>query len=352
MNEGVFPMTTHIEREIAEQPGILTRLIEEGMPAARKIAAAIRHFDPQFVMIAARGTSDNAGRYAQYLMGIHARLPVALAAPSIHTLYDTAPKLHRALVIGISQSGQSEDVRRVIADARMQGAITVSITNDAASPIATAAEFHLPLMAGEEVSVAATKSYTAQLTAIAMLTAALTETPALLDGLATIPRYVADTLDMSASIADWAERYRYMSDFASLGRSYNYCTAFEVSLKIKELTYVTGVEYSEADFRHGPIALVQPGFPVLVVAPDGKARAGMDDLLAKLKERKAECLVISNVNETLEQAQNAMPIPMLPEWVSPICAVIPGQLFAMNVALAKGHTVDKPIGLSKVTVTV
>jgi glucosamine--fructose-6-phosphate aminotransferase (isomerizing) len=342
----------HIEREIAEQPAVIKRLLEEGAPIARKIAAAIRNFDPQFVMIAARGTSDNAGRYAQYLMGIHARLPVALAAPSIHTLYEVAPRLQRALVIGISQSGQSEDVRRVIADGRQQGALTVSITNDASSPIANAAEFHMPLLAGEEVSVAATKSYTAQLAAIALLTTHLVDKAELTSQIQEVPQYATETLDHAAAVDGWAERYRYMNDFASLGRSYNYCTAFEVSLKIKELCYVTGVEYSEADFRHGPIALVQAGFPVLVTVPDGKAAPGMIDLIGKLRERQAECLVISNREDALALAQKPMRIPMMPEWLSPLCAVIPGQRFAMALALAKGHSVDKPIGLTKVTVTI
>lgn len=343
---------THIAREIAEQPAILSNLLSEGLSTAQQIAAAIRQFDPQFVLIAARGTSDNAGRYAQYLMGIHAGLPVALAAPSIHTLYDASPRLSRALVIGISQSGQSEDVRRVIADARLQGALTVSITNDADSPIATAAEFHLSLRAGEEVSVAATKSYTAQLAAIALLTTALVNKPELTEALATVPRLVAETLDLSTPIAGWIDRYRYMTNFASLGRSYNYCTAFEISLKIKELCYVPGVEYSEADFRHGPIALVQPGFPILMVAPAGRTLDTMTELLITLTDRKAECLVISNDPNALGLAQKSMTLPDMPEWITPICAVVPGQLFAMHLALAKGHTVDKPIGLSKVTVTV
>src|SRR5215813_6230442 len=158
----------HIEQEIAEQPDVIRRLLAS-KDSVREIAAAIRQFDPAFVLIAARGTSDNAGRYAQYLMGIHAGLPVGLATPSIHTLYDAAPKLGRALVIGISQSGAAEDVRRVISDARQQGALTLSITNNSSSILAQAAQYHLPLQAGEEISVAATKTYTAELAAIALL---------------------------------------------------------------------------------------------------------------------------------------------------------------------------------------
>ncbi|MEP7286849.1 MAG: SIS domain-containing protein [Chloroflexota bacterium] len=343
----------HIEREIAEQPEVLKRLFTEGAETAHQIAQAIRQFDPAFVLVAARGTSDNAGRYAQYLMGIHARLPVALATPSVHTLYDTSPRLSRALVIGISQSGHAEDVRRVIDDAREQGALTMSITNDPDSPLAHAAEYHLALGAGEEISVAATKTYTAELGAIALLVVALVEKAELHDALAKIPDQISETLHFSEQIAGWSARYRYMERFASIGRGYNFCTAFEVSLKIKELCYVTGVEYSEADFRHGPIALVEPGFPVLCIAPQGKTLPLFLDLLERLRDnRHAECLVISNDAGALSFAQNPMPIPVsLPEWLTPIAAVVPGQIFAMTLAIAKGHTVDKPLGLTKVTIT-
>jgi glucosamine--fructose-6-phosphate aminotransferase (isomerizing) len=345
-------MMLHIEREIAEQPEVLKRLLSQEAGAARKIAQAIRQFDPAFVSIAARGTSDNAGRYAQYLLEIQAGLPVALATPSVHTLYEAPPKLARALVVGISQSGQSEDVRQVIEDARAQGALTVSITNDPASSMAQTAEYHLSLCAGEEVSVAATKTYTAELTAIAMLVTALVDRDELYEPLANLPERVAETLNLSESIQHWVERYRYMERFAAIGRGYNYSTAFEVSLKIKELCYIIGEEYSEADFRHGPIAVIQPGFPVIVVAPTGKVLPLLVDLLRKLRESQAECLVISNDAATHPYAQKVMRFPAnMPEWLTPIAAVIPGQVFAMRLALARGHKVDQPRGLTKVTIT-
>lgn len=340
----------HIEQEIAEQPDVIRRLLSNSA-TVREIAAAIRQFDPTFVVIAARGTSDNAGRYAQYLLGIHAGLPVALAAPSIHTIYEAAPRLARALVIGISQSGAAEDVRKVISDARAQGALTVSITNDSNSVLAQAAQYHLPLQAGEEISVAATKTYTAELTAIAQLVTEITDRRESRDDLAALPEYAAQTVALSEPIAQWAERYRYMERFATIGRGYNYCTAFEVSLKIKELCYIPGVEYSEADFRHGPIALMQPGFPVIVVAPQGKVLPILSDLLDKLKERRAELLIISNDEQALAYAQKPMPIATMPEWLTPIPAVIPGQIFATYLAVAQQHTVDKPSGLTKVTIT-
>jgi glutamine---fructose-6-phosphate transaminase (isomerizing) len=343
---------TIIEQEIASQPEVLRTLLSAGSEKAAQIAKAIRDFNPAFVMIAARGTSDNAGRYAQYLLGIQAGLPVALATPSIHTLYEASPNLSRALIIGISQSGKAEDVRKVMTDGKAQGALTVSITNDENSPMAQSADYHLPLYAGEEVSVAATKTYTAQLTAIAMIGSALVGKLEMANELARLPEFATETLRRTGPIADWAERYRYMDRFATIGRGYNYCTAFEISLKVKELCYITGVEYSEADFRHGPIALVKPGFPVIVVAPQGKTAPLMIDLLEKLQKLEAECLVISNDEIALGHGKKTMPIPAnVPEWLTPIVSVMPGQVFAMNLALAKGHAVDKPIGLTKVTIT-
>lgn len=342
----------HIEREIAEQPQVIQRLLTEQAENAGEIARAIREFDPAFVSIAARGTSDNAGRYAQYLMGIEANLPVALATPSVHTLYQSPPNLSRALVIGISQSGQSPDVRKVLDDARQQGALTLGITNNSDSPIAQTTQYHLPIMADEEISIAATKTYTAQLSAIALLVAILTGKTELRDQLAHLPEFVQQTLDLSTPIAGATERYRFMERFAGVGRGYNYSTAIEISLKIKELCYIPGEEYSEADFRHGPIVVVQAGFPVLVVAVKGKTFNGVVDLLAKLKERHAECIVISDDPAALEYAQTKMPLPDgQPEWLTPVTAVIPGQIFAMNLALVKGHSVDKPEGLTKVTHT-
>jgi glucosamine--fructose-6-phosphate aminotransferase (isomerizing) len=266
-------------------------------------------------------------------------------------MYEAPPNLARALVIGISQSGRAEDVRRVITDANAQGALTLSITNDESSPLAQSAQYHIPLMAGEEISIAATKTYTAQLTAIAALVTALTRDSDMEAELHQLPRWMETTLENAASIATWAERYRYMTQFITIGRGYNYATAFEISLKVKELCYITGEGYSEADFRHGPIALVHAGFPVVAVAPRGYTLPNVIDLLEKLKERQAELLVISNDEQALGFGEKVMRIPDVPEWLSPMVAVVPGQVFAMNQALVRGYAVDKPRGLSKVTVT-
>ncbi len=341
-----------IEIEIAEQPDVIARLLKDQRSNAEKIATAIRAFAPTFVCIAARGTSDNAARYAQYAFGAQLGLPVMLATPSLHTLYHAPPNLSRALVIGISQSGQSDDVRQVLADAQAQGALTLAITNAPDSPLAQNAEYHLDIGAGEERSVAATKTYTAQLGALALLTSALAGDAEHFAALDQMPGHLAATLATSAEIGSWAQRYRYMNFCVALGRGYNFCTAFEINLKLQELCYIPGHGYSEADFRHGPIAMIQPGFPVVVIAPNDRTLPLMRDLLVKLRERDAESIVISDDDEALALATRSVRLPTgIPEWLTPLTAVIPGQVLAMHVALAKGYPVDAPRGLNKVTVT-
>lgn len=340
-----------LENEIAEQPSVIQRLITEGMTDTQTVVNVIKAFDPAYVCIAARGTSDNAGRYAQYLFGNALRLPVMLATPSLHTIYGTPPNLGKALVIGISQSGRAEDVRQVLQDANEQGALTVAITNFDDSPMAQTASHHLALRAEQEFSVAATKTYTAQLTVIAQLVTLLSDSAEMITDLKKLPDYASQTLSMTDGIASWADRYRYMDTFVVLGRGFNYATAFEISLKVKELTYIASEGYSEADFRHGPIAVVNSGFPVMLVAPQGKVFDGMADMWEKLTARDAETLIVSNDADLLAKGTKSLPIPAIPEWLSPIISVIPGQVFAMQQAVARGFEVDKPRGLSKVTIT-
>ena len=341
----------HLKNEIAQQPDVLRRLLREGAADTRLAAAAIRDFNPVFVCIAARGTSDNAAHYAQYMFGSLLRLPVMLATPSLHTVYSSPPNLAKALVIGISQSGKAADVRAVLQDANQQGALTLAITNFADSPLAQVAQYHLPLLAERELSVAASKTYTAQLTVLAMLTSALAPQDTLWKELNALPQLAAQTLSLCEQIADWAQRYRYINRLITLGRGFNYATACEISLKVKELNYIASEGYSEANFRHGPIAAIDRGHPVILVAPHGKNHAGMVDMCQRLDELQAESLVISNNSDLLGQGTKAMAIPSTQEWLSPILAVMPGQCFAMQVALARGYEVDKPRGLSKVTIT-
>ncbi len=338
--------------EILSQPEILANTLKAQRARAEDIAAAVHSAAPRYIFLAARGTSDNAGRYANYLFGAHNRLPVALAAPSLFTLYRQPPRLEGALVVGISQSGESPDIVGVLEEARLQGCPTLAITNAPQSPLARVADRVFPIMAGEEKAVAATKTYTAELLAIAMLSASLEGNPARWNELARVPAWAARALADYETTLGRVERYRYMERCVVLGRGYNYATAFEWALKLKELTYVTAEPLSSADFRHGPIAVVEPGFPVAVIAPSGKVYPEIESLLHRLREAEAECIVVSDNPEALALAQTPLPLPPgIPEWLSPLVSILPAQVFSYGLTRAKGFNTEHPRGLKKVTKT-
>jgi len=359
---------TDLYREIHEQPEVLATFLAREHANVQALAASIRKRDIHYVLIAARGTSDNAGRYAKYLLG-SVGLPVALAAPSLFTIYKQPPRLKSALVLGISQSGRSPDIVGVLAEARNQGALTAAITNFPNSDLARQANHVIELHAGVEQSIAATKTYTAQLTAIALLGVTLADDSFLFETLHEIPQAIAATLAcnegtdatpnsesavsvVGGNMAHIVQRYRYMRDCVVIGRGYNYATAFELALKLKELTYTIAEPYSSADFLHGPVALVERGFPVLVIAPTGAMLPELHAFIQTLRERGAEIIVISDDQTTLEAGHVHLPLsPQVPEWISPITAIVPGQLFALHLARARGYDPDQPRGLHKVTET-
>jgi glutamine---fructose-6-phosphate transaminase (isomerizing) len=343
--------TSILEMEIREQPESLHRLFDsEAENVAQQVQAIKNRF--HYVVIAARGSSDNAARYAQYLFGAYNRLQVSLAAPSLYSIYGTPPNLEGALVIGVSQSGQSPDIIEAVREGRRQGLPTLAITNDPGSPLAQAAEGLIQLQTGPEKAVAASKTYTSSLGALAMLSCMLGEDKDRFEELKRIPAVIAQTIQMLAPVLTRVERYRFMTHSVVIGRGFNYSTAFEIALKIKELTQVITEPYSSADFRHGPISLVSEGFPVILAAPTGKVSGDLHDLVGELEQLGSELLVISDEQNLLEKAHLPLPLPSeVPEWLSPLVAVIPGQLFAMELAQVRGLDPDNPIGLRKVTET-
>lgn len=343
-----------LRAEIFEQPEVLERLLATQWSTAQEVAAAVRRRAPAYALIAARGTSGHAGLYAQYLWGIHNRLTVAAAAPSLITAYASPPDLRAALVVGISQSGQSPDIVQTVAAAREQGALTVAITNDPRSPLAYTAEYLLELGAGVEAAVAATKTYTTQLAAVALLSAALSATPeARLDELRRVPEAQQAALALAPQMEALAGRYAAMERCILLGRGYSLATAREAALKLKELASVMADPYSSAEFQHGPIALATPGTPVLAVAPQD---AVLDDLLPLLRrltdEREARLVVFSDSSSALALADDAVALPTaLPTWLGPLVQIVPLQLFAYALTVQKGFDPVAPRGLSKVTLT-
>ena len=344
-------MTLHTE--IFEQPERLASLLDGQKHTVLDIAKAIQAHNVQYAFLAARGTSDNAGRYANYLWGAHNRLPLALATPSLFTYYKSPPRLQGALVVGVSQSGQSPDIVSVLEEGRRQGCLTLAITNIPDSPLAKTADHVLNIQAGEEKAVAATKTYTAQLMAIAMLSAALSSSEEHWNELANVPQWAEQALAFDQSIAGMSERFRYMSQCVVLGRGYNYATAFEWALKLKELTYVIADPYSSADFQHGPIAMVEGGFPILAIAPKGKVQETMREMLTRLrKQQDAELVVISDDADALSLAQSPIQLPpQIPEWLTPLVSIIPAQLFACHLTRVKGYDTEKPRSITKVTET-
>ena len=339
--------------EITEQPERIDSLLSSQNKTVGQIAAAIQKRDVQYVFLAARGTSDNAGRYANYLLGALNGLPLALATPSLFTYYKQPPKLKNALVIGISQSGQSPDIVSVLEEGRKQNCLTLAITNEAKSPLAKAADFLLEIQAGKEEAVAATKTYTTELMSIAMLSTALNGNKTRWAELAEVPGWMKAVLKHDALISRSAERYRYMDQTVVLGRGFNYSTAFEWALKLKELAYVKAEPYSSADFQHGPIAMMESGFPVMAVAPRGKVFESMLEMLKRLrKELSAELVVISNDKKALSLASLPLSIPAdVPEWLSPLICILPAQMFTYHLTQAKGYNTEQPRSIHKVTET-
>jgi glucosamine--fructose-6-phosphate aminotransferase (isomerizing) len=339
-----------LEQEIFSQPEIIAQLLKNEMQHIEQIVDELPAFG--YILIAARGSSDHAATYAKYAWATHAHFPVALAAPSLHTIYHEPPNIKNALVVGISQSGQSPDIVAVLEDGRRQGCPTIAITNDGNSPLAAAADHVVQLHAGVEKSVAATKTYTAQLAVMMMFAAAWSNNRQHQHDLQQIPGAIAAALNSSAEIAQRAERYRYIQECVVIGRGYNNSTAFELGLKLKELTYIMATSYSSADFRHGPIATIDYGLPTILIMPSGAVLDDMVNLAEELQKRQAELLVISDTPQALKYARTAFPLSAsVPEWISPITTIIPGQLLGLHLAQVRGLDPDVPRGLHKITRT-
>jgi glucosamine--fructose-6-phosphate aminotransferase (isomerizing) len=344
-----------LKSEIFEQPVVLRNLILNQRETAEKIAATIQENEIQYTFLAARGTSDNAGRYANYLWGAHNQLPMALATPSLFTYYKKTPLLKGALVVGVSQSGKSPDIVCVLEEGKRQGCLRLAITNNPQSPLAEQAgpEMVFDIQAGDENAVAATKTYTSELTAIAMLSAALANDERLWRELENVPDWIEHALLKDEDIARMAQRYRYMTQCVVLGRGFNYATAFEWALKLKELTYVVAEPYSSADFQHGPIAMVEGGFPIMAVSPKGKVFESMAGMITRLRhDHLAELVIISDDMELLQLAQSPIPLPPgIPEWLTPLVSIVQGQLFAFHLTQVKGFDTTQPRTIQKVTET-
>jgi glutamine---fructose-6-phosphate transaminase (isomerizing) len=335
---------TLFREEIGQQPEVAERVLAGSSGPVEEAAAAIRAARPAGLVIAARGSSDHAAVYAKYLFESRSGLPVALAAPSLFTLYRRPPDLRRFCVLAISQAGASEDVVEVVAEAGRQGAVSVALTNDPASPLASAARHVVPMGAGVERSVPATKTYTASLLLAALLSAALTPDPAFSAALRQVPTALRAALDVSLDgvVGALAGAGR----LAVLGRGYNLATALEVGLKLMEAAYVVAEARSVADFLHGPIAIVEPGFPVVVLDAAGPTSGEMAALSSELLARGARVVTIGDGEACTVRVATGLPEPL-----TPLPFAVAGQLLTAGLAAARDIDPDRPRGLRKVTIS-
>ncbi len=339
--------------EIREQPAALERTLKDSLRRIERFKRLVTLRRPRLIVLAARGTSDNAAQFGRYLLEMTTGIPVSLAAPSIYTLYNARVDFRDTLVVALSQSGESTDTNVVLTEARMQGAMTIGITNEASSSLAKLAEHVFQVRAGKEKSVAATKTYTGQVLMLYLLAYAL-GAKIRLDDLARLPEQAERALSLEAEIADLSGRYRFMDHAVVVGRGLNYANAYEFALKLMETCYVVAERFSSADFLHGPIALVERNFPVFLFAPVGVTWPAMREMLAKLRALKAETVVITDAGnrEAAGTADRVMRVPSrLRELYTLIPYIIPAQLFAACLAEQKGLDPDRPRTLSKVTRT-
>ena len=339
--------------EIRQQPDALSRTLSAELKNTAKFRDLMAVRRPRLVVLAARGTSDNAAQFGRYLIEITTGIPVSLAAPSVHTLYDAPLDYRDALVVGISQSGESTDTNVVLEKAKRAGAVTVGITNEAKSAMAGIADHVFLARAGREKSVAATKTYTSQLMLFYMLAYALGGKlgPAELQA---IPDLAAAACSLEREVADLAGRYRFMHHAVVVGRGLNYANAFEFALKLMETSYVVAERFSSADFLHGPIAMVEPNFPVFLFTPTGPTWISTQEMLVRLRDLKAETVVITDKSNAAVSSlgPRVITIPAkIPEILSPIPYIVPAQLFAAALAREKNIDPDRPRTLSKVTRT-
>ena len=338
--------------EIHQQPAAIERTIKRESKKIESFAARLKADRPRLIVLVARGSSDNAALFGRYLIEMTTGIPVSLAAPAIHTLYKTKMDMRGALVVGISQSGEGVDINLTLENSKRCGATTLAITNEAESSMAKGADEAFLIHAGRERSVAATKTYTGQLLIFHLLTSALVGNGHKAE-IERLPDLAAASLTLQPRIEEIVERYAFMDQCVVVGRSLNYANAFEFAIKLMETCYVVAERFSGADFLHGPIAMIDQGFPIFVFAPPGLTMKGTRELLEKVNLIGAETIVISSEPSALKSASRQIKIPeRVNELLSPIPYIIPAQIFAALLAEAKGLSPDQPRSLSKVTKTV
>ena len=341
---------TLMRQEIEEQPAALRRTLDALLPLVPELRTVAR--DCRQVLFIARGSSDNAAVYGQYLCSIRGGRLGTLASPSVGTTYGATPDLTGVLAVAVSQSGATEEIVTAMDWARDRGARTVAVTNVEGSPLAAGADVGLVTRAGDERAVPATKTYTTQLAALAVLGLALAGDDAALDGIDAVPDAVDRALGTADAAEEMAARLTYLDRLVVAGRGYASSTALELALKLKEACYVSASGLSYADLLHGPIAVVDAMTPALLVAAgDGPVLPGMTALTARLASAGAHVYGIGGDAAFARACRSSLRGTELPEHLAPMALIVPGQLLVEALARAKGIDPDAPRGLRKVTQT-
>ena len=343
-------MTSQMAREIREQPEAIARTTDGLRPLARRIRELVG--DRRHVLLAGRGTSDNAAVYGQYVLSTRGRL-ATLASPSLATAYDADLALDDVVAVGVSQSGTTAEIVETLEWAARRGARTVAVTNHGGSALAGVADLALVTGAGPELAVPATKTYTTQLVAMAVLGLSIAEDTAMLDELERVPEAVAEALEAAAVMETTAARLVDVDRFVVAARGYASTVARELALKLQEACYVTAVGMSYADLVHGPIAMVGPGTPTALVASsrDTAVLRGMVDVARQCADAGSEVIGFGGDDELASSCAVWTRGPASPALLAPISLVVPGQLLVEALARAKGIDPDAPRGLRKVTQT-
>ncbi len=341
---------TKMFKEAHQAPAVVEQALRENKSEMELLGTFLRRHTPPFVLTVARGSSDHAALYGKYLIESLLGLVCSSAIPSVHTVYGQRLALNRALVIAISQSGQSPDLIEVTRQARRDGALTLALVNQPDAPLAQTAEVVLPLWAGTEEAVAATKSYLATLASLAQLVAAWAEDKALKEALAMLPEAL-----YKAVHANWQTGLEALVEADNglvVGRGYAFAVANELALKLKETSAFHAEAMSGAELLHGPVALVEADFPLLVLVPRDKPLPGMVSLLENLRGKGGHLLVASSEAEALDLAHTPLPLPTrLHPVLDSILLAQAFYPFAAELSVARGFDPDAPRNLSKVTRT-
>jgi glucosamine--fructose-6-phosphate aminotransferase (isomerizing) len=339
------PAGTRMFREASEAGAVVRAQLERNRDRVKALGARLRSAPPRAVVTCARGSSDHAATFAKYLFETRAGVLVASAAPSIASVYGARQELRDCLFIAISQSGQSPDLLATAASAKEAGALTVAMVNDEDSPLGALVDFALPLCAGEEKSVAATKSYIASLAALVHLAAEWTGDTELAGALAAAP----DSLDRAWNL-EWPEALEILrpaSHLFVIGRGVGLGIAQEAALKCKETCGLHAESFSAAEVRHGPQALLQGNFPALVFAQDDETRKGIEDLARELAARGVDVMLAG------ARAPGAVELPVVASHpvIEPLLVAQSFYRFANALAIARGRDPDRPPHLRKITET-